>query len=332
MSHILNRKSLSCLMIMIMLGIIITSCDAVYEDLRPCRNEVRIKFKYDLNMDFKDYFSRDVKSVDVWAFDQEGKFVWHGSDKGAPLKEEGYYLSAALQPGCYDFVAWCSLDNNEGYMLNSYNPVKKEDLFLTLADLRMEGDVPVSSDNLPFVFNSISRNVTIEKAVDSDLIQDVNLSLTQDSKYINLSVATLREHIPDDFKVSIVDSENRMLSYDNAPTGNVKYCSWNSSPLKSRAGSAMRYNISTSRLMADSKCRLMISAASDDTIILDIPLMPYLLKVKDDCEVKMTDQEYLNRENIYDIELTLNEYDEFDFNTIIYINGWAIVPSQIENQ
>lgn len=304
------------------------SCSMIYDDdLRPCRNDVKVRFVYDLNMSFRDMFGRDVRSVDVWAFDGSGAPAWHGSAEGAALAEPGFFLPADLQPGTYDFVSWCGLRDNDGYALNDYRPATREELFMTLATVR-EGDLHVCASSLPQLFNGLCRSVTIKSATTADIEQEVVLPLVEDTNNIDVSLSGPTVGNPGEFTVFITD-DNRRLDYDNKPSGAVTYRHWADGTRTRDAG--VCYRLATSRLLADSEARLVVVDNSDGRRVIDIRLTDYLLKIKDNYPVRMGEQEFLDRENSYSLEFTLDDHRTFDINTIIYINGWVVVPTQVEN-
>ena len=57
-------------------GVSMVSCSNILDEENvDCSVEYRVKFKYDHNMKFADAFANEVRSVTLYAFDQEGKFV-----------------------------------------------------------------------------------------------------------------------------------------------------------------------------------------------------------------------------------------------------------------
>lgn len=88
----------------------LTSCDNwVYDDLDPCTVTYRLKFTYDYNMKYADAFPAEVRSVNVWAFDSEGRLAWQGEASGASLADKDFYLTMDVAPGTYSFLAWGGL-------------------------------------------------------------------------------------------------------------------------------------------------------------------------------------------------------------------------------
>lgn len=71
------------LMMAVTLGSAVVSCDSILdEDDVDCSVEYRVKFKYDYNMKYADAFSREVSSVALYAFDDNGKLVYQKTEAG----------------------------------------------------------------------------------------------------------------------------------------------------------------------------------------------------------------------------------------------------------
>ena len=54
------------------------SCHTVWDDDDDCpvETEYRVKFVHDYNMLFTDAFATQVRSITLYAFDEDGKLVW----------------------------------------------------------------------------------------------------------------------------------------------------------------------------------------------------------------------------------------------------------------
>ena len=77
------------LMMAMTLGSAVVSCDSILgEEEVDCSVEYRVKFKYDYNMKYADAFSREVGTVTLYAFDDNGKLVYQKTEEGDVLGEE----------------------------------------------------------------------------------------------------------------------------------------------------------------------------------------------------------------------------------------------------
>lgn len=328
MKHILTKNPVRGIPALV-LSLFLTSCGLIYDDdLRPCRNDVKVRFVYDLNMSYRDTFSKHVHSVEVWAFGPDGSLAWHDSRAGESLAAADFFLPADVAPGKYDFVSWCGLHGNAGYGLNTRQPATKEELHAMLTTVP-EGDEHVVASPLPLIFNGCLRSVTIESASTADIEQEIAIPLVEDTKNIGVSLCGATIGSPDEFSVFIT-ADNRHLGYDNTPSEPVTYRHWRQGSTEPE-GSGVFYKIATSRLMAGSDARLTVVDNRDNQCIIEIRLADLLLKIKDNYSVKMGDQEFLDRENDYSLQFTLDDNGRFNLHSLIYINGWAVVPTQTEN-
>jgi hypothetical protein len=63
---------------------------------------------------------------------------------------------------------------------------------------------------------------------------------------------------------------------------------------------------------------------STGKVVFDVPVKDYALMVKGRENASMPDQEYLDRQDEYNMTFFLDERDQW-FNAYIYINSWMVV-------
>ena len=102
------------LMMAMTLGSAIVSCGSILdEEDVDCSVEYRVKFKYDYNMKYADAFSREVGTVTLYAFDDNGKLVYQKTEEGDVLGEDGYTMKVDLMKqtdirlGGYIYGSFC---------------------------------------------------------------------------------------------------------------------------------------------------------------------------------------------------------------------------------
>lgn len=104
------------LMMAMTLGSAIVSCGSILdEEDVDCSVEYRVKFKYDYNMKYADAFSREVGTVTLYAFDDNGKLVYQKTEEGDVLGEDGYTMKVDLEPGDYHLITWAGLNNEASF-------------------------------------------------------------------------------------------------------------------------------------------------------------------------------------------------------------------------
>jgi hypothetical protein len=102
---------------LLLVFIAMTSCSAIYEYEGDCDPKYRIVFRYDYNMKYADAFANEVTSVSLYAFDGSGKLVFQKSDQGSHLGSGDYTMEVDMEPGTYDLVAWCGLEDGKSFAL-----------------------------------------------------------------------------------------------------------------------------------------------------------------------------------------------------------------------
>lgn len=331
--------------IMIAVASMSCSCDSLYDDLDPCRTTYRLRFRYDYNINYADAFAHDVTSVNVWVFDDTGRFVWKGEESGEPLKSGDYRMELPLPEGKYDIVTWCGMKDNNDFTLDTYSPATPDQLGVTLnltpvtrTDL---GDY-VSDSNLNPIFHSSLKGVELRANPSENEVKTIDVPLVKDTHYLqvmlqNMSGETMKA---EDFSVRIT-SHNRKLDWQNnvvpsqplfsyAPWGTLYGATGMDKDISGQpvtTVSTLLAELTTSRLMADSSPRLVVTRLTDNTEIIRIPLIDNLLLVKGHY-YDMPDQEFLDRKGDFSLTFFLDSNLNWNVTSGIYIQNWAVVPVQ----
>lgn len=340
--HIKNLKKSLLFAVAITATVLTPGC--ITEDLDPCPEELRLKFKYDYLKE-TDAFKYGVTSVNVWAFDMTGNPVWSGSASGPQLKEEDFYIPTDLKEGTYDFVAWCGLEGNDSFELATYTPASKADLEVKMKTIDEEG-IYVSDKRLQGIYNGVLSNVEYTADPDHPNFKTATVSLTKDTKDIRVMLQHLDGSEIDnrDFSVTITDANSEYAwNNDLLPSPIVTYKPWNtkygvvtapdvdnSDTREITTVASLLFELSTGRLMVDSDAILTVHRNWDDRDIIRIPLVDYLLLVRG-YYGDIPDQEYLDLQDDYSIVFFIDAASNWYLAAGIYINGWAVVPPQSDN-
>ncbi len=316
-------------------------CSLINDDLEPCPEEMRISFEQ-AYLKETDAFKAEVNSINIWAFDSEGKPVWSGSASGPELKEEGFYIPTPLHEGKYDFVAWCGLKDNKDFDLATYTPTSKTDLEVKMKTIEENGKY-VSNSHLKGLYHGMLENVVYEPDPTKPTIKDVKVSLIKDTKDIRIMLQHLDGSEIDnkDFSVTIAD-RNGEYAWNNSlkPSEKVTYIPWNvkygvvASPEAGKSETrdittvaSLMFELSTGRLMTDSNAVLTVHRNWDNRDIIRIPLIDYLLLIRGNYG-NISDQEYLDLQDDYSMVFFIDAASNWYIAAGIYINGWAVVPPQ----
>lgn len=332
------------MLLLVTLSMAMTSCDAILgEDDVDCSVEYRVKFKYDKNMKFADAFANEVKSVTLYAFDEDGKFAYQSTEQGDILSADGYSMLVEVEPGDYNLVAWGGLEGEESFAV----PILKPGVS-TLNDLNCkmnrehinratDGSAYVSEDLKPLFHGQVTKQSFSRAATR----QTVTVPLTKNTNNVRIILQHLSGENVDVSKFTFtINDENGLMNYDNNLLEDEKltYYAWRTDsgtadidPKDARATTSVGVAIAeltVGRLVEKNNPILTISNEKGEKV-LSIPLIDYALLVKGYYNREMTDQEYLDRQDEYNMTFFLDEDNRWASSSII-INSWKVVLDEVE--
>ena len=328
-----------------MVGILAASCDTIYEDEGDCTTYFRVKFTYDMNMNFADAFAHNVKSVTLYIFNGEGKLVNTLSESGSVLAEDDYVMNLGIEPGTYTLVAWAEgweTGSTFTYPMMQPNVHSLHDLTCRMNREYDEGNAAYIDNDLTPLFHGIAQNIELEELLDGgEQIIPINLTKNTHNVRVMLQHLSGEDIHADDFTYTITDANGHM-NYDNSLLDDetLTYRAWTTyegtASLASLDGtrgtqtsvSVAIAELATGRLMADQEPVLTIRNEKGETV-LSIPLVDYALLVKGHYNRNMSDQEYLDRQSEYNLTFFLDEDNRW-VNSSIIINSWHVVLQETE--
>lgn len=314
----------------------LSGCGWVHQGISECPAQLRVKFVFDYNMRFDDELGSQVKNVNIWAFDSaSGAPVWKGATSGEALADEGFEMEVPVDPGKYDFVAWCGLEGNDAFSLATYEPASRQALEVTLKT-QQAGELNVFSGKLLGLFHGMVLGYDYTPDPTKPDIRVVTVSLTKDTNIIHLILQNQDGHEmnPDDYSATITDA-NSKLAWDNAVLAGpvVTYRPWSmgfTPAVESKAAESLATltaDFSMNRLIAGAQSWLTVTRKVDGMEMLRIPFIEYLLLVKDHYG-NMSDQQFLDRQDEYTLKFMLDDNDRWYVSGGVFINNWAVVPPQ----
>lgn len=341
-SEVMSRYSRTFFAISVAFIPFISSC--VTEDEVSCEEEYRAHIVYDYDMAFADAFPHDATPISLWLFPQGTCLPpFHSSYTKEELKEMNYTLPLDVEPGIYDILVWGGVDAASPF---SFSKEKGEgDIGVRL---RLEGEEsPVSDRFLGLLYHGLLRNIELKESKGEEIEQTVTIPLTRDTHLVNVMLQSIDgTPLPEDeFEVSIINSDNSILGSDNLPDEGplFTYLPFKVSQIATdfqdiegvdetfTSVSALLEEFSVSRIMKDAKMILSVRNLENGREIIRIPLAQYLLLVKGEYGVSMTDQEYLDRQYLYTLTFFIDANREWYVKGGIYINSWHVVPPQTES-
>ncbi len=336
LTHIKGLKVWAWLLLM---GMATTSCDDILEEEKEdCSVGYLVKFKYDMNMKFADAFAHEVNSVSLYAFGPDGKLAYRKTEKGDILAQKGYAMNIEIVPDEYELVAWAGLDDGESFHVPEMQigVSTREDLYCKMNRQRTaDGKAYIDKDLKP-LFHGRTQHTFHGRAYHEE---ETVISLTKNTNVVRVLLQHLSGEKVDvnRFRFMIEDA-NGDMDYTNAlMEGNERltYHPWSIS--QGTAGTAEDETTTVSvalaemtvgRLVTGNKPVLSVFNEVGDKVA-SIPLIDYALLVKGNYNRDMTDQEYLDRQDEYNLTFFLDKNDEW-YSSSIIINGWKLVLNNAE--
>ena len=310
----------------------IVSCNSIFTDQSDCPRGVSLRFVYDYNMEYVNSFHKQGHCVNVYVFDESGRYVDNWVETGDVIRDEDWRMKKQLEAGTYTLIAYGGLccDGTSFFppQFKSRSPESAEDSRVVLK----YDDGQVSDKSLHPLFYGIS---TVEIGRD-DYVEDT-IYFKKNTNNIRSVLQQLNgEQVrADQFDVRIED-DNSTLDLDNnpVPAGTVTYLPWVSG--ESVIGtqedgetpvSIAFYEISTSRLTTGTSPRLIVTNKTNGETIINIPLNTYLLLLKSELYADMPAQEFLDRVSEWSLVFFLDSGNRW-YNARIIVNDWVVRLNQ----
>lgn len=331
----------------------------VYEDLAECVPDRRVRLSYTRNMDFDEKREEQVKHAKVFAFDADGALADFNVSEGQQLVNNDYTIPLVLEQDVpYRFITWCGTDQ-DAVAINvdpTEGETRADDLDSSGSGI-MEGlGATVASENGiintaldPVHYGNGSHTFTNITGLEDyviDLTKDTNTIIVYLRKVTTMN--GLEVYIEDkndelDFNNNILDETAHVKYYPvkveenvDCPTGTDAGGEYTGETVK-----GTRLTFHTSRLFDPEEvqnnanlARIVIRDTAKGQNIVNEPLVGnIILKSKPvgiapDNEAWSTksDQEYLDREDVYEAIFTLEDYAAI----VVHINGWRVVIQNVE--
>lgn len=316
----------------------LASCSTIWDN-DDCPATYRVQFRYDYNMAFADAFSAQVHSVTLYAFGADGKLAFTRSESGDALTAEGYSMELPVPPGQYDLVAWAGVADGDGFALPQLTVGVS-----TLDDLKCRINrhshencmrQPVDSvGRLQPVWNGHVEAQPLTRGSSFPDTEYITVPLVKDTHTFRVILQQMAEGEMEAsrFEVSVADrnglmaADNSLLPGDGVLTSMAYYQTDGSAGTSGADGERLNvavYELTTGRLMADSRARLTVTDRRDGRAVLSIPLVQYLELCRTVANYRMPLQEYLDREDTYSMTFFLDANQAW-INTQVIINDWIV--------
>ena len=349
----IRKLALSSLGMLAVSAFMLTACDSTIYDY-----EGDLGFRYDMNMKFVDAFSTEVKSVSLFVFDSAGKFVKSFESTVDAMASNNYMMDVDLAPGKYSLLAWCGL--NDG--LHSYDVPSLTPGSSTMEELKNTLKRQAADDGTAVVgeIDQLYHGIAEADFPDEEGVHIAIVPLMKDTNRVKVVLQNLSENTMsvDDYKIFIT-AENGKLDYDNSLmkdellTYEPYFTQEGASEIivttradedgeAEQPADGKKYNLlmsemNLSRMVKNwqTPYKLHITDADGNNIIT-VSLVELFLLVKGKENQSMDDQEYLDREDDYNMTFFLydaggpDEEKKTYVGAEIIINGWNIVMQDVD--
>ncbi len=320
---IIKRNALHIHIFTFLFFMLVSSCSHwMYDDLPPCKAELR--FVYDHNMKFADAFGHEVKRLTVYIFDEAGKIVKTKTVEKESF-DKNFTLPLELHPGKYTVLTWAGLYEESYHFTKADANTSIEQLGISIKNAEKKVDYQLK--HLWHGMLQIEFDGTGHKIYTVPLIKDTNTfriaMLTQSSTPIDMN----------NYDLSISE-DNGAYTYMNeiVPNNTITYRPYyQSDALTQKQGeteyAGAVYELRTGRLMANQPTRFTVYSHKANKTVLDIDLTDYLAILRMEENANLPLQEYLDRQDQYNITFFFTEGTSPEENFLsvqVYINNWLI--------
>lgn len=312
------------------------SCDAIFDDLEPCPEGLRLRFVYDYHMELgpngetDNLFPSQVDCLTLFIYDTNGNYLTSVTETSSVLGDENWRMTIPLPPGDYRLEAWGGINCDKASFEFETNPIG---LAMDKVQVNLKPSMMTSPKGkyLHPLFYGPRTPMTLTVPEDSEDYTDYTVHMMRDTNDIRVILQNL-DGTPadgDDFIFSITD-DNTELAYNNDVIPGHEYTyspwTWGQSPVGlTPEGSeilAAYAEISTGRLITRNNTKLLIKRRSDDFTIVDLPLTNILLQLKSERFNWMRNQEFLDRKNEWSIYFILQGGQWLG--TTLQIDDWVV--------
>lgn len=323
------------------------SCHAVFDYEGSSSAQYRVRFLDDVNLKFADAFDSEVQTLALCVFDDNGFLVdtyTADADSLSQATTDHSIDISNLAPGAYHLVAWGGVSNESSFKLPelSRDASHLSDLTCRLDRLSRADEVyDLVDSDINDLFHGATDIVIPTRENATDGIHSFDIHLTKNTNKVSIVLQQLNgeKMNADDFDFTIV-ADNGHINYDNSVIHDEKNFIYRAySKAEARAGidsdgrsttgvNAVVARHTVNRLEAtrdDDNASLQLEITRTDTgeKIVSIPLVDYVLMVRNNYPQIATDQDYLDRQDEYNLVFFINDGKWLD--SVIYINSWRII-------
>lgn len=308
-------------------------CDStIYDGEGDCSVNYRVRFRYDYNMKFADAFAHEVSTVTLYLLNEDGQVVRRYTESGEALAKEDFAINVDVEPGNYSLLAWAGTADKGSFSVP--DTVEGTALGCTLLRQHAADGQAYTDTDLDRLFHGWLADQAFG-ATEGTYTYTVPLVKNTNNVRVVLQHTSGEPVDKDKFVFAITDN-NGSMGWDNALLADeqITYYAWHTEA--GQAGVDLQYGhgeaafsaaiaeLTVPRLVKGQQPRLTVTNRENGKTVFSIPLIDYALLVKGYYNRSMDDQEYLDRQDEYNMVFFLDEGDRW-LDTYIYINSWKVM-------
>lgn len=338
--------------------VVFASCDMMKESREDCPFGLYLSFKYDYNLERADMFNDHVGAVDVYVFDQDGKYVTtlseYNEEEWRPLADPTYVMHADLQPGKYKFIVLGGqvayeeqLENGKAHFVRSEFQ-KGDDLTTLHIRLDTEGDenTILKVDNHGLSLDTLWHGMEMELVeVFAEKPTYHTIGLIRDTKKINVTLREIDDPTlmdVDNYEMTITDRNSHLLWDNSVDEENTvvytPHATWNTddrTPAFDAEGNQLggtgkiaHADFMTSRIIfhenaaEDGILSIVNKNTQVEVVRVNLPDLLSRLRTNED-RFRYSEQEFLDRGYDYQIDFFLKGDRLAYINIGISVLGWS---------
>lgn len=324
------KRTIAGLLAAVMVCGTAVSCGGfIFEDEGDCSVSYRVRFRYDWNIKFADAFAHEVRRVTLYVLDEDGGIVLTKTESGDNLAAEGYSMEIDVPAGKYELIAWCDAGEYRSWASEN-KEARREDLVRTLDTKRQDNGSAYTDGRLDYIYYGHLSEADF--TADEGQVT-VTMPLMKDTNNFRVVLQHLSGKPVDKDKFDFfITDDNGKMDWDNSlqPCDSITYRAWSVSSGSAEVGASEETfgvalaELTTGRLVTGHRPRLSIRNRETGAIVISVPLIDYALLIKGHYNEGISDQEYLDRQDEYNMVFFLDKNENW-VNTYIYINSWKVV-------
>lgn len=268
---------------------------------------------------------------------------WFGKvlNGGEALASDGYAMTVDVKPGEYDLLVWCGTTDKGSFFIPE--TIVGKELTCTLGRQYDTGNKAFVAEDLDRLFHGWLPEQTFGE---TEGTYTYTVPLVKNTNNVRVVLQHLSgEAVDKDKFVFTITDTNGSMDWNNTllPDEPVTFYAWHTDageagmdtqPEETQAVSRATFSaaiaeLTVPRLVKGQETRLTVTNKETGKPVFSIPLIDYALLVKGFYNRDMDDQEYLDRQDVYDMVFFLDEGDRW-LNAYIYINSWKVMLQNSE--